>query len=248
MRSLLRSGVKSALHQLGYDIVRWRPRRAWPEERSRYAYQRRIHDFALAPGDVVLDVGSGAYPFPLATILTDRYRERTTHRSEDLVLDQRPFLLSDSIALPFATQAFDFVYCSHLLEHVEHPIAVCAELVRVGRRGYIETPTLAKDMLFSWARGMHRWHLVAIGPRLLFFEYAPRQLEGVRSDVWRQAIFAPYDHPMQRVFYENPELFNVIFPWNGGFICECFYLSGKVERLGLGSFATAEDVSVEAER
>jgi len=168
MRSLLTNQLKRLLHRLGYDLVRWQPRRQWPEELSRFAYQRLIHDFDIEPGARVLDIGSGAYPFPLATILTDRYFETTEHRSEKLIIDQRPFLISNCSQLPFATQSFDFVYCSHLLEHVENPIEICAELVRVGRRGYIETPTLAKDMLFSWAKGMHRWHVMAIGQRLIF--------------------------------------------------------------------------------
>lgn len=232
--SPVKQTMRRQLNRLGFDLVRWRPRRSWPEERSRFAYQRLFHDFAIAPGAAVLDLGSGGHPFPLATVLADRYVEPTEHRSEELVVDGRPFLISDAAALPFAAQSFDFVYCSHLLEHVERPLAVCAELVRVGKRGYIETPTLAKDMLFSWAQGMHRWHVLAIGGHLHFFEYAPRQLEGVRSGAWAYAIFAPHHHPIQELYYENPDLFNVMFPWEGGFSCECHYLDGRVERSTLG--------------
>jgi len=244
MRSLLTNQLKRLLHRLGYDLVRWQPRRQWPEELSRFAYQRLIHDFDIEPGARVLDIGSGAYPFPLATILTDRYFETTEHRSEKLIIDQRPFLISNCSQLPFATQSFDFVYCSHLLEHVENPIEICAELVRVGRRGYIETPTLAKDMLFSWAKGMHRWHVMAIGQRLIFFEYSPRQLEGVRSEEWTRAIFASYHHPMQDVYYNNPDIFNIIFPWSDSFICECFYLDGRSEqrKFGISEEGSQEDV------
>ena len=41
-------------------------------ERNRYnLYQARIFDFNIAPGEKVLDVGSGHHPFPFATHLSD---------------------------------------------------------------------------------------------------------------------------------------------------------------------------------
>jgi SAM-dependent methyltransferase len=225
--------VKHFFASRGYDLVRRTPRPQWPEETSRFEYQKLFNAFDIAPGSVVLDIGSGNYPFPLATILTDRYVETTQHRSEKLVLDERPFLLSDIEHLPFANKTIDFVYCSHVLEHVNNPVQVCSEIVRVGKRGYIETPTLAKDMLFSWAKGMHKWYIVGIAERLIFFEYSERQLEGVRYDAWRKAIFAPYHHPLQDVYYNNPDIFNVMFSWNGGFECVVYYLDGRVANASL---------------
>jgi len=214
----------------GYDLVLRLPRPHWPAETSRFAEQKLFNEFDFPVGSTVLDIGSGAYPFPLATILMDRFLETTRHRSEEIKLDGRPFLLGDIDHLPFADKAIDFVYCSHLLEHVDNPLQTCAEIVRVGKRGYIETPTLAKDMLFSWAKGMHKWHLVSIAHRLIFFEYTERQLEGIRSDTWSRAIFADYHHPMQDVFYNNPDLFNVMFSWDGGFDCTVYHLDGSIEQ------------------
>jgi SAM-dependent methyltransferase len=226
----VRHTIRRVLNRYGYDLVRHEPRRSWPEEQSRFAYQQLFQEFELAPGSVVLDIGSGAYPLPLATILTDRYIEKTQHRHEQIVIDQRPFLISDINYLPFEDNCFDFVYCSHLLEHVDNPLCACSEIVRIGKRGYIETPTFGKDMLFAWAKGMHRWHVVDIADRLVFFEYLPRQLEGVRSEEWRKAVFAPYHHPMQEVYYKNPDLFNVMFSWQDRLACTVYYLDGRVEQ------------------
>ena len=53
--------------------------------------------------------------------------------------------------LPFRDTTFDFVYCSQVLECVKNPLAACREIMRVGKRGYIETPTLGKDTLFTWS-------------------------------------------------------------------------------------------------
>ena len=212
-----------------YELICRLPRPQWPEDTSRFAYQKMFNKFDIPPGSVVLDIGSGAYPFPLATILIDRFLETTRHRSEEIVLDKLPFLLSDIEHLPFGKKTIDFVYCSHVLEHVDNAIQACAEIVRVGKSGYIETPMLGKDMLFSWAKDMHKWHVMSIANRLIFFEYSERQLLGVQSGVWRHAIFADYHHPLQDLYYNNPDIFNVMFNWKGGFECTVYYLDGRVE-------------------
>lgn len=222
--------VIQILRHRGYDLVRRLPRPQWPEETSRFEYQKLFNKFDIAPGSVVLDIGSGAYPFPLATVLCDRFIETTRHRYEKIVLDRRPFLLIDIEHMPFPDKIFDFVYCSHVLEHVDNPLQGCAEIVRVGKRGYIETPTLAKDMLFSWAKGMHKWHVVSISNKLIFFEYSERQAVGVQSKAWYEAIFSPYYHPLQDLYYNNPDIFNVMFSWSGRFECLVYHLDGRVEQ------------------
>ena len=52
----------------------------------------------------------------------------------------RPLFDADAADMPFADQVFDYVICSHLLEHVTDPGAVIDEMVRVARAGYIEVP------------------------------------------------------------------------------------------------------------
>jgi len=49
-----------------------------------------------------------------------------------------------------------------VLECVKDSLAVCREIMRVGKRGYIETPTLGKDTLFAWARGLRMWPMCCI--------------------------------------------------------------------------------------
>lgn len=57
--------------------------------------------------------------------------------------------------MPFENREFDFVFCSHVLEHVEDPARACTELMRVGRRGYVECPRSWTEYVFSSQE--HRW-------------------------------------------------------------------------------------------
>ena len=98
-------------------------------------------------------------------------------------------MVCDIQQLPFPDQRFDYVICAHVLEHVKGPISACRELQRVGKAGFIETPTLMKDALFSWAKGMHKWHLVAMRDHLFFFEYDERRAEGIRAASFGMILF-----------------------------------------------------------
>lgn len=92
--------------------------------------------------DVVLDIGSGNHPNLRANILCDKFvydsSERACH--SPISIDQRPFIIGDGECLPFKDKSFDYVICSHILEHVENPSIFLQEIQRVGKRGYIETP------------------------------------------------------------------------------------------------------------
>jgi SAM-dependent methyltransferase len=78
----------------------------------------------------------------------------------------RPFVIGDVQRLPFATASFDFVICAHVLEHVEDPTAAVAELTRVGRRGYIETPSAEWERVAGFP--FHRWMVSERDGRLVF--------------------------------------------------------------------------------
>ena len=193
---------------------------------SRYTYQSRYRSFSIPAGARVVDVGCGTDPFPFATTLVDLHSDPTEHRHTSLSGFSKPVIIADIHALPFRDLEFDYVYCCHVLEHVEHPIEACRELMRIGRRGYIETPALMKDCLFSWAKGMHRWHVTAIGSRLCFFEYSERLLEGIRSSAFQDVIFSTGRSDLQVAYFQNLDIFNVMFEWNQTFNISLYYQDG----------------------
>jgi SAM-dependent methyltransferase len=122
------------------------------------SFHRRRIDIPVGPDARVLDVGSGDKPHWRADVLLDRYidAEHAGQRSGRAAARvSRPLFDADAAAMPFADDAFDYVVCSHVLEHVEDPAAVVAELARVGRAGYIEVPEAASAKILDFPS--HLW-------------------------------------------------------------------------------------------
>lgn len=132
---------------------------------------------SLGPGELVLDVGGWACPFNRAQWVLDSepYETRGFYRTFGGAASQggeREWFskstwvlrdLCDRTPWPFANNQFDFVVCSHTLEDLRDPLWVCAEMIRVGKRGYIEVPSRIQESIRGLERpGMvglshHRW-------------------------------------------------------------------------------------------
>jgi SAM-dependent methyltransferase len=126
-------------------------------QRIRSFRERRIE--VPVPDDaLVLDVGSGDKPSWRADVLLDGYpdEEYGGQRSgTSAVRVTRPLFVADAADMPFADQVFDYVICSHVLEHVPDPAAVIRELERVARAGYIEVPLAASSKILDFPS--HLW-------------------------------------------------------------------------------------------
>lgn len=105
---------------------------------------------------LILDVGSGGAPNPLADILLERYADETSHRFHKAVFD-RPTILGDAQKMPFKDKVFGYSVAFHVLEHVECPDKMLVELERTSSAGYIETPNVLHERLFPYPD--HIWNL-----------------------------------------------------------------------------------------
>ena len=81
----------------------------------------------------VLDVGPGHAPFPRANVSVDFVDVPGVDNLIKCDLAKEP--------LPFGDKEFDFVYCRQTIEDMYDPFPLCREMSRVGRAGYIETPS-----------------------------------------------------------------------------------------------------------
>lgn len=131
--------------------------------------------------DFVLDVGSGASPWLRSNVLCDKFVGDASERHGRTLVHDRPLVLGDAERLPFADRSFDYVVCSHVLEHLADPASAIAELERVAPRGYIETPSAAWEAVAGFP--FHRWRVSLEGGRLVF-ERKPAPLVDERLRAW----------------------------------------------------------------
>ncbi|MGQ0676185.1 MAG: methyltransferase domain-containing protein [Rhodospirillales bacterium] len=100
-----------------------------------------------------LDVGGWFRPLNLATHVLDVMPFATRHRQNPLDPEDRERFTAATWTVhdacrapwPYPDKFFDFSFCSHTIEDLRDPIAVCAELLRVSRAGYIETPSRERE-------------------------------------------------------------------------------------------------------
>ena len=226
--------IQEAVDQLCHDsksdvLISFR-KKGRGEEYDRYTYQNEIIEFAIKKTDKVLDIGSGGDPFPLATHIADFYENETPHRSAKLVKDHRSFINCNIEDMPFAEKEFDFVYCSHVLEHVNDPISACSELIRIGKRGYIETPTKTSDIMlnFTKLKNHHKWYIEAKGDLLIFLEFSEQEQYDLGSDNFFNELHSKWDNPFQRLFTGNRKVFNNMFLWENTFRFLVIDKNGKI--------------------
>ncbi|MGO6816528.1 class I SAM-dependent methyltransferase [Rhizobium brockwellii] len=182
---------------------------------STWTYQNEAMTWNIGEGDLVLDVGSGGWPFKRADHLADKFPEETSHRVETMVRDERPFFEVDLEKLPFEDRAYDFVFCSHVLEHLDNPGQAMRELMRVARRGYIEVPTRLSDVMFNFTRlqNHHRWHSLRLGNTLLLIEWNERERRELGNDFFT-ALHSEYSNNFQDFFERNRDLFFTSYSWD----------------------------------
>lgn len=115
----------------------------------------------------VLDVGSGENPHPRADVILDRFPDDAFHRAgQPLDKGDPRLVIGDALSMPFPDGSFDYAIASHVAEHVDDPARFCAELLRVAKAGYIETPGWIWDQVIQ--EPFHVWSVVRTGRGLRF--------------------------------------------------------------------------------
>lgn len=159
----------------------------------------------IKPDDLVLEVGSGDKPYPRSDVLLDKLPEDSSEREagRSLMID-RPLVIADVEALPFADKSFDYIIASHVLEHAYHPAKFLDEISRVGKRGYIETPLPLRELVFNWP--FHRWYVTLEGDTLILIKKTEKSKQ-----------FFAGEENNRREFYclEGKRLFNLPYEWKG---------------------------------
>jgi len=156
----------------------------------------------------VLDVGGWYQPFNLATHVIDLYpyESRRSHDAVDPGDGERfsaaTWAVHDvcSSPWPYADKSFDFVVCSHLLEDVRDPISVCRELCRVGKAGYIETPSRIRE-IYSKERFFRIKYLIGMIPEIGFSHhrwFVESEVDHLRFTSKTAALLASHQYYITR--------------------------------------------------
>jgi len=181
-------------------------------------YQNEVMRWDIKPGELAIDIGSGANPFHLATHLGERHLGETVHRqSTRLVMDHRPMICFDVLNAPFRDKAWDFVFCSHMIEHVEKPGAALREISRIGKRGYIEAPSKTSDVLMNFTKieGLHKWHSLVAGDTLALIEWSPSESRDMGTDYFFKSLHSAHENEFQNFFIRNRDMFFCGLRWEG---------------------------------
>ncbi|MEW6305557.1 MAG: class I SAM-dependent methyltransferase [Verrucomicrobiota bacterium] len=178
--------------------------------------------------DVVLDIGAWARPFNRANYVVDAepYETRRTtnaqgggaERVTKATWIQRD--LCDRAPFPFGDKQFDFVICSHTLEDIRDPLWVCGEMIRVGKRGYIEVPSRVLETCVGVQSprfagySHHRWLIDIEGNQISFLMKTHRLHESAKYHLTERFLKKlPIDRHFQWLFWEGTFEYRELRPW-----------------------------------
>jgi len=186
-----------------------------PSLRELRSFHRRRIAIPVGPGDLVLDVGSGDKPHWRADVLLDRFpdSEHVVQRSGGAAARYtRPLFDADIADMPFADGVFDYVVCSHVLEHVLDPGAAMREMMRVAHAGYIELPAAGSARLLDFPS--HLWWC-RVDDGTLVFEAKQSLAFDRHLDEWARSEEVSGD--LERLLAKHLTTRLITFPWTGSF-------------------------------
>lgn len=170
---------------------------------------------SIKPTDRVLEIGPGGSPHPRSNVLLERNftpEEAAAQRGHAPGLTgEHDIVYFDGGRFPFDDKAFDYVICSHVLEHVEDVPDFVAELCRVASRGYLEFPSIYYDYIYNFR--VHRSFLHYVGGEVRWMSKSATPLaffQPVQSFFYR-SLNEGYDEMVVSL----KEQFFIGFEWQG---------------------------------
>lgn len=174
---------------------------------------------SIGKNDRVLEIGPGADPHPRSDIFLELkmdnevdYEQQFGHERK-LVTDKR-IVFYDGGAFPFADKEFDYVICSHVLEHVPDVKGFLSELFRVAKGGYIEYPLITYEYLYNF--DVHLNYLKFDGTALLFQSKSESPLNHFRPI--QKLLLSILNSGYNQYYKKIPEFFIEGFEWKTPFV------------------------------
>lgn len=171
------------------------------------AWSLRKLTLPIRRNDLVLEIGSGGNPHPASHVLAEKFID-SGHRLKAIKID-RAMVLADACQLPFRDKAFDYSIAFHVLEHVPDPAGFAAEVSRVSKAGYVETPNMLYERMLPF--DVHLLEVAQTEDGLIVAKKPAAEHDALL------AAASPVRHRQEwrELFVSRPELFHVCYRWVG---------------------------------
>lgn len=171
---------------------------------------------SIGPGERVLEVGPGSQPHRRSDVFLERRIE-----DESIAFAQRGYQANaadesrmvyyDGGRFPFADNEFNYVICSHVVEHVPAPElpGFIGELQRVAPRGYLEFPNVFYELINY--QDVHLWLMNHRGGAMLFLNKSLFRSNFIHK-AYREMFYGPDDH-VYSSFWRFKDFYFCGFEW-----------------------------------
>jgi SAM-dependent methyltransferase len=173
---------------------------------------------SIKEGDRVLEIGPGATPHHRSDVLLEmefeneeEYVKQFGH-SDKLVTDKQLVFYKGDV-FPFKDNAFDYVICSHVLEHVPDIHQFLKEVFRVAPKGYFEFPLMYYEFMYNI--DAHISFLRFDGATLFYLPKATTPLDYFKPV--QQWFLESLRHGHSKMIVDIPEYFIQGFEWHKPF-------------------------------
>jgi SAM-dependent methyltransferase len=170
----------------------------------------------ISDTDRVLEIGPGATPHPRSDVFLERNYDdnqekfaQTGYHGE-LKTEKPIFFYDENAPFPFKDKEFDYVICSHVIEHVGDVEHFISEMCRVSKKGYMEFPAVYYEFLYNFNE--HRNICYYDQNSLIYFEKDAHfhSLKKIQKLFW-DSLYKGYYYLAD----DFKDVFFMGFEWNG---------------------------------